>query len=123
MLLTTRNVISRQVAAALLLMSLPPVMRGAAGKRFYQLSAGDAAKTLHQFIEQSGEQIIYFIPKIRGVTTNAVRGKFTAMEAIELMTANTDIRVVQDKKTGAFTVGRPARAPSHPSPPPDSKKK
>jgi len=36
-----------------------------AAKRHYVLPGGDAAAKLRQFVEQSGEQVVYLVPKVR----------------------------------------------------------
>ena len=92
-----------------MLAGIVPTSRSEPGKRFYQLTAGDAARTIHLFINQSGAQVFYLVPKVKGVTTNSVHGEFTAHEAIERMTADTVLTVVHDKKTGAFTIKRADR--------------
>ncbi|MBC7366699.1 MAG: TonB-dependent receptor plug domain-containing protein [Undibacterium sp.] len=87
-----------------------------AAKRHYELTSGDAATTLRQFVEQSGEEIIYVVPRVRGVKTHAVKGSFTAREVLERMLANSVLVVVQDKKTGALMI-QPVNADT-PGPPP-----
>ncbi|MDD2764952.1 MAG: TonB-dependent receptor [Opitutaceae bacterium] len=94
---------------AIFLMTLPSVALakdGGAVRVNYELPAGDAAVTLKLFVEQSGEQVIYLVSKVRGVQTNAVKGEMTAREALERITAGTALGVVQDEKTGALTVKR-----------------
>jgi iron complex outermembrane receptor protein len=102
----------RRLVVLLVVAALVPAARpaAAAAKRTFALSAGDAAVTLRQFAEQSGEQVIYVVPKVRGVKTNPVHGEFTAREVLERMLANTELVIVQDRKTGAWLVQRvPAR--------------
>src|SRR5688572_3217188 len=86
----------RRVVILLVLAAVLPTTRaaGIAAKRHYELSAGDAAATLRQFVEQSGEQVVYLVPKVRGVTTNPVKGEYTAREVIDRMVANTELIVV-----------------------------
>lgn len=94
-------------------------------KRHYELVSGDAALTLRQFVEQSGEQVLYLVPKVRGVKTHAVQGEFTTRDALERMLRDTELVAVVDEKTGALLIQRlpPARAdksvpaPATPSPP------
>src|SRR5690348_8629821 len=110
----------RRTLIFLVLAALMPALRAATSaapaKRHYQLAGGDAATTLRQFVEQSGEQIVYVVPKVQGVKTNPVDGEFTAREVLERMVARTDLIVVQDEKTGALTIKRvtPAPAPAGP---------
>jgi len=86
-------------------------------KRLYEVAAGDAATTLKQFAEQSGQQVVYVVPKVRGVRTNPVKGEFTAREAIDRMVAKTSLVVVQDEKTGALMINRAASPEPLPDPP------
>lgn len=94
-------------------------------KRRFEIAGGDAATTLRIYTEQSGEEVVYVVPRVRGVTTNAVRGEFTTAEAIERMVANTALRVVRDEKTGALLINRaspekPPRAEASPENPANS---
>jgi len=93
------------------------------GQKSFHLPHGDAETTLKQFVEQSGEQVIYFVDKVRGVQTRPVQGKFNPFTALEFMLQDTPLRAVQDEKTGALSVV--ARAPQKsrpaataPAPPP-----
>ena len=108
----------RRAVILLALTALLPAMRaaGAAAKRHYQFSAGDAAITLRQFVEQSGEQVIYLVQKVRGVKTNEVKGEYTAREVLDRLVANTCLVVVEDAKTGALTVTVVANPKKHPGP-------
>lgn len=92
-----------------------------ASKRHYDVGAGDAASTLRQFVEQSGGDVFYLVPKVRGVRTNPVQGEFTMREAITRMLENTALVAVEDEKTGAFTINR-ASPPAPPSKPPSESK-
>jgi iron complex outermembrane receptor protein len=79
----------------------------------FHLPAGDAVETLKLFVEQSGEQAVYFVDRVRGVTTHAVEGRMTGLAALDLMLRDTRLRVVQDERTGALSVvsGRGTRIP------------
>ncbi len=103
----------RLLVLLLALTALVAGTRGAApaAKRHYALPGGDANATLRQFVEQSGEQVVYLVPKVQGVTTHAVQGEFTAREALIRMVVGTELVVSQDMSTGALTVGRVAPAP------------
>ncbi|HEY9155619.1 MAG TPA: hypothetical protein VIM69_10845, partial [Opitutaceae bacterium] len=37
----------------------------------FDIPKGDAAVTLRLFVEQSGEQVVFLVDRVRGVTTNA----------------------------------------------------
>jgi len=105
--------------------------RAAPGKRVYDIEAGDAVQTLRQFVHQSGEQVIYVVPKVRGVRTNPVRGEYTVREVLQRLLDRTALIVVEDEKTGALIINRaPPAAPrtrneaelsaSSPSPSPET---
>ena len=72
----------RRLAGVLLLfVCFPAFGADAAARRDFRLSGGDAAVTLKQFTEQSGEQVMYLVDSVRGVTTRAVRGRHAPREA------------------------------------------
>jgi hypothetical protein len=75
-----------------------------AGLTRFDIAAGDADLTLRKFAEQSGAQVIYFVDQVRGIPTQAIRGEFSAAEAVRRMLVRTPLTVVQDGKTGAFLV-------------------
>ena len=79
-----------------------------ASKKNFDLPAGDAAKTLKSFSDQSGEQIVYPVEQVRGLQTNAVHGELTAREALDAMLEKTGLVAVQDEKTGALAVSKAA---------------
>ncbi|PTX92519.1 TonB-dependent receptor [Opitutus sp. ER46] len=85
----------------------------AGARQNFNLPAGDAVRTLRQFTEQSGEQIVYPIDLVRGIQTNAVSGERTAREALDAMLSGTGLAVVQDQTNGALAVTKagPAAAP------------
>jgi iron complex outermembrane recepter protein len=72
----------------------------------YEIAAGDAATTLKQFVEQSGEQVVFFINKVRGITTTEVHGDFMARGALDRMLAGTPLYAVQDERTHALIINR-----------------
>jgi iron complex outermembrane receptor protein len=77
-----------------------------APKKSFDLPAADAAQTLKAFSEQSGEQIVFPVERVRGVQTKAVKGDYSALEALDLMLAGTGLTIVQDAGTGALAVRR-----------------
>jgi TonB-dependent receptor len=109
----------RRFLLLLALTALATSARAAAegARRLYAVAGGDAATTLPQFVEQSGEQVVYLVPKVRGVKTNPVRGEFTAREVLDRMLANTALVAVQDEKSGALMIHRPAATPPPAAPP------
>jgi iron complex outermembrane recepter protein len=76
------------------------------GLKRYDIPGGAAARTLRQFTEQSGEQVVFFINKVRGVTTQPLRGEFTALAALNRILAGTPLYVVQDEQTRALIINR-----------------
>ena len=93
-------------------------------KRHFDIAAGDAATTLRRYAERSGEQLVYVVARVRGVTTNAVHGDFTACDALDQIVHRTGLVVVRDEKTGAQLIRRllpsktaPSPASPHPNPP------
>lgn len=79
---------------------------GEPGKRAFEIPAGPAEATLRTFSDQAGGQFLFSAEKVAGVRTNAVKGDFTAREALQRLVAGTALRAVQDERTGALTVDR-----------------
>lgn len=97
-----------RVACGLLVLALVAGVSGvrAAEPKTFDIPSGDAAETLRLFVEQSGAQVVFFLNKLRGVTTQSVHGAFTARAALERMLANTPLYAVQDERTHALIVNR-----------------
>ena len=74
-------------------------------KKWFDLPSGPAASALKQFIAQSGVQLLYLVEEITGVTTNEVKGEFTAGDAVKRLLANTGLTAVETK-VGAIAVNR-----------------
>jgi iron complex outermembrane receptor protein len=85
-------------------------------KKSFDVPAGDAARTLRSFSEQSGEQIIFPVEQVRGVRTQAVKGQLSTREALDLMLAGTALVAEEDKVTGAFAVRKGVPDPNAPRP-------
>ena len=62
---------------------------------------------MKQFSAQSGLDVIFSTQIAVGVKTNAVKGEFTAMEAITRMLADTGLVPVWNEANGVLTVSRP----------------
>ena len=75
-------------------------------KRDFDLPRGDAATTLRQFAAASGRSLVFVTDKVRGETTNAVRGEFAPQDALERMLASSALAAVRDASTGAFIISR-----------------
>jgi outer membrane receptor protein involved in Fe transport len=91
--------------AALFLSFTLSVFAADAVKKF-DVPAGEAAVTLKQAAQQGGVEIAFPATTVRGVQTAAVKGTFTAREALNRMLAGTDLMLVQDSPSGALTVNR-----------------
>jgi iron complex outermembrane receptor protein len=85
-------------------------------RRRYDLPAGEATGRLREFSAASGREILFASDAVRGVTTSAVHGDFTAPEALAHMLAATNLYAWQDAKTGALAVRRKPAADTAPAP-------
>ncbi|MEO6245000.1 MAG: TonB-dependent receptor [Opitutaceae bacterium] len=81
----------------------------AEAKRTFNVPAGPAEVALKLYSEQSGRGVIFSTDSLGAVKTNALRGEFTAREALNRLVAGTDLIVTADEKTGAFALTRPER--------------
>lgn len=72
----------------------------------FDLPAGEAAETLKQAALQAHVEIAFPADLVRGVTTPAIRGTYSAVEAMNLMLKNSGLAVVVDERSGAFTIRR-----------------
>lgn len=111
------------VAACYALGATTTAVAADAERKNYDIPRDDAAGTLKRFAEESGKQVVYLVDLVRGATTNAVKGEFTAHEALHRMVADSGLAAIEDEKTGALMISRaprpeppPARAGSVPEP-------
>lgn len=79
--------------------------------RQYSVPAGDAGDAVQAIAQQSGLQVIAPAADLAGVRTNAIKGNFTAVEALRRMFAGTGLEVVQTAG-GAVMIRRAAAAPA-----------
>lgn len=100
------------------------------GRIIFDLPAGAAERTLKQFSERAGREVLFASDAVVDVRTNSVRGEFTPREAIERMLAGTKLTAVHEMKTGAIRVmsvahanGKAGAAAAPPNPSPVTKKK
>ena len=77
-------------------------------RKSFDIPAGEAPRALKAFTTQSGEQLLYSADAVQGVSTNAIKGVFTAHEALDQMVSGTNLVVVADKKNGALSLVRNA---------------
>lgn len=59
----------------------------------FDIPAGDAQKTLLQFVAQSDIEMLYSSDDVRGITTHAVSGDLTVAQALALMIDGTGLEV------------------------------
>lgn len=91
--------------------------------RAFDVPAGEAVDTLKLAARQGGLEIVFFADAVRGVRTRALRGRFSAREALDRLVAGTDLFVLPDPESGLLTVQRrspPTPAPNAPLRPPPS---
>jgi outer membrane receptor protein involved in Fe transport len=95
-------------------------LRGAEPPKIhFDIPADLAENALKRFAAQAGLEVLFATKTAGQVRTNAVRGDYTAREAIALLLSDTGLAAAQDEKTGALTVTKtPASAP-----PPQPEKK
>ncbi len=94
----------RLLHVALLLLTAHLAFAATETKRPFDLPADSAEKTLKFFSEQSGHGLIMGADAVGAARTNAVRGEFTAPEALARMLAGTGLLATQDAKSRAFVV-------------------
>ncbi len=88
--------------------------------RAYDLPRDRAERTLKLFSQQSGHSVIMAAETVHTIRTNAVKGTFTAPEALARMLAGTGLSATRDGPTGAFAV-RTENARRDPPPPAGAK--
>jgi iron complex outermembrane receptor protein len=72
----------------------------------FNLPAGDAGQTLKQFAAQAKREILFPVQRVDTVKTNAVQGELTVREGLDKLLAGTELRAIEDAKTGALVVQR-----------------
>ncbi|MFT3780956.1 MAG: TonB-dependent receptor [Nibricoccus sp.] len=98
----------------------PGTARGQALVQEFDLQAGDAAGQLRKFSEITGREILFAANVVRGVRTNALRGRLTVREALNRLLAGTPLLATEDAATGAIAVvaappeARDSRPPQEP---------
>ena len=98
----------------LLLLPIDALQAADAAVKPFDVPSGAASRTLKLFAQQSGREIVFSAESIGGTTTNAVRGEFTARDALDRMTAGTGLTVGVDEKSGLFSVRNETTAPNAP---------
>ncbi len=80
----------------------------------FDLPSEPADVSLKRFSGQSGVDVIFATRVAAGVTTNAVKGEYTATEAISRLLSNTGLVSMYDKSNGVLIVSRDSPAPERP---------
>lgn len=96
----------RALSLVLLTLSLSIASAAEAAKINFNVPAGEAGKTLKQFAAQAKREILFPTQRLDGVKTNAVQGELTVREGLDRLLAGTDLKTIEDAKTGAFVVQR-----------------
>jgi len=82
----------------------------------FSLPASAAEASLRQFAAQSGSEVLFATRTVSTVRTNAVRGQFSAAEALERLLAGTGLVAAHDNRSNTWTVtsenGRRAQPPA-----------
>lgn len=94
------------VALGVLFLGLPSLFAAEHAKKKYDIPPGDASETLLEFVDQSGEQIIFLVDRVRGYKTKAVKGTFSSDVALAQLLENSRLHYVSDQATGALMVRR-----------------
>ncbi|HRE82677.1 MAG TPA: TonB-dependent receptor plug domain-containing protein, partial [Opitutaceae bacterium] len=82
----------------------------------FDIPAGEAVGALRAFAQQSGLPVLYSGSAVGGIRTAAVRGRYTARDALQRMVANTPLVVVEDPVTGGLAISPPNSTSPTPSP-------
>lgn len=77
-----------------------------ASSRIFDIPVGAAGRTLKVFAQQADAEIVFSLESIGETRTKAVRGQFTAREALDQMVAETGLTVGVEEKTGCFRCER-----------------
>jgi iron complex outermembrane recepter protein len=108
--LLMKPLISTGSATALAVCSLAcaiaPAQAAETVRKSYDIAGGDAVNTLKRFADESGRQVVFLVDAVRGVTTNPVRGEYSAREALIRLVADTGLAFAEDAKSGALMVNR-----------------
>lgn len=84
-------------------------------KRFFDVPAGVAERTLKLFSTQAGRGIIMDADAVAGIRTNSVKGEYEPKDAVQRMLQGTQLTAVQDPQSGSFVVNHEGRSPRNPA--------
>jgi iron complex outermembrane receptor protein len=99
--------------------TVAPARAAEMAEKVFDVPAGEALVTLKHFASQAGGRLLYSTDAVAGVRTQAVKGKITPRDALEVMLAGTGLEVIQDNRSGALAIRRelPPLAAKTASPP------
>ena len=97
----------RSAFAALALLTYA-ALAADSGKKPFDIPSGPAEKTLRVFTEQCGLQVGFPTAIAAGVRTNPVQGEFTPEEAAARLLEGTNLKLIRDERSGAYSVVRTA---------------
>jgi TonB-dependent receptor len=89
-----------------------PARAADSAPRRFDLPAGEAARTLPLFAEQSGRGLVLASETAQGVRTPALRGEHAPAAALARLLADTDLVAAEDRMTGAFAISRRNHPPA-----------
>ena len=78
------------------------------------IPAQPAAQALKRLVDQTGIQLVYAPPLLRGITTRAVNGEFTPLEALRQMLEGSGLQAVQTG-SNAWTLSHAPASPASPN--------
>lgn len=81
------------------------------GERAFDIPAGPAEVSLKTFSRQSGQGVIFSAERVRGITTNAARGRMPSRTALDLMLAGTPLVATFDEQSGSLSINVAPRPP------------
>ncbi len=93
-----------RLVTVLLFIAVTVPMWAATAIRSFSLPANPAATSLQQFAEQSGSEVLFATRTVSNVRTNAVRGDFSAGEALERLLAGTGLVSAHDGQSNTWRV-------------------
>lgn len=77
----------------------------------YDIPAGKAEQSLKAYSEQSGQELLFATTTSGRVKTNAVKGNYTAEQALAALLAGTGLVASRDEGSGTLSVTRDPNAP------------
>jgi outer membrane receptor protein involved in Fe transport len=99
----------RVVAVALVVASLTG---HAAETTAVDIPSGDLAAALEAYAKQTGVELVFRADQLKGLRTRGVQGMLSPQDAIAKLLQGTNLRLQQDRATGAMVIA--------PTPPPDT---